>query len=244
MNKRTAVITGASSGIGAAIARKLAAQGAGVALVARRKDRLDALREELGGEVVAVAADLSRQEEVAAMARQVSETLGRVDLVVNAAGILLPGMLDGEEAPAEWRSQLDLNVSGLLHVFRAFLPDLQAAAADGGSADLVNISSISASRIEPGAAVYAATKAAVSHLSRNMRNELAPHSIRVTNVEPGVVATELLSGSELGVAWLKDMKTRIDPLEAADLAEVVVFAVSRPAHVSLPELTVMPTRQV
>ncbi|MFI6297585.1 SDR family oxidoreductase [Nonomuraea sp. NPDC050790] len=277
---RTAVITGASSGIGAAVAVKLAAQGARVALVARRKDRVEALRDQIGERAVAVAADVSNPAEVAAARERVARELGRVDLVVNAAGILVPGLLDTPDPdlpdtsapglpdtptpglsasrlpdtsttgprtggmPADWRRQLDVNVAGLLHVFRAFLPDLQAAAAAGVPADLVNISSVAASRIEPGAAVYAATKAAVSHLSRNIRNELAPRNIRVTNLEPGVVVTELLSASELGTAWLEDMKTRIDPLAAADLAEVVAFAVSRPIHVSLPEITVVPTRQV
>lgn len=247
LENRTAVVTGASSGIGAAIARTFAAQGARVALVARRKDRLDALRAEIeaaGGTAVAVAADLVDPGAVDGAVREVAATLGRVDLVVNAAGILVPGFIDGEDAADEWRRQLDVNVSGPLHVFRAFLPDLLAAAADGGPADLVNISSIGAARVEPGAAVYAATKAFVSHLSRNLRNELSPRNVRVTNVEPGVVITELLSASPLGVAWLEDMKTKIDPLAAADLAEVVAFAVGRPAHVNLAELTVVPTRQV
>ncbi|MFI6505124.1 SDR family oxidoreductase [Nonomuraea typhae] len=244
MNNRTAVITGASSGIGAAIAIKLAADGARVALVARRKDRVEELRDRIGERAVAVTADVRDPGEVAAARERIAAELGRADLVVNAAGILVPGLLDGENAPEEWRRQLDVNVSGLLHVFRAFLPDLRAAAADGLRADLVNVSSIAATRIEPGAAVYAATKAAVSHLSRNLRNELAPAGIRVTNLEPGVVVTELLSGSELGVAWLEDMKTRIDPLEAADLAEVVAFAAGRPSHVSLPEIVVVPTKQI
>ncbi|MFI6534844.1 SDR family oxidoreductase [Nonomuraea sp. NPDC050547] len=246
MDNRIAVVTGASSGIGAAVAVELAERGARVALVARRKERVEALRDQIGDRALAVAADVSDPAEVEAARSRIAEELGRADLVVNAAGILLPGLLDtpGPDTPLEWRRQLDVNVAGLLHVFRAFLPDLQAAADAGRPADLVNISSIAAARIEPGAAVYAATKAAVSHLSRNFRNELAPRNIRVTNLEPGVVVTELLSASELGTAWLEDMKTKIDPLAAADLAEVVAFAVSRPIHVSLPEITVVPTRQV
>lgn len=239
---RRAVVTGASSGIGAATARLLAAQGARVALVARRRDRLDAVRKEIenaGGSAVAVPVDLTAgQVDGQAVARE----LGGVDLLVNAAGILTPG-LAADGRIDEWERQIEVNLTGLLRATRAFLPFLTEAAATGGPADLVNISSVAASRAEFGTGVYAATKAAVSHLSRNLRLELAPGGVRVTDIQPGMVVTDLLSGSELGTAWAEDMKTRIDPLAAEDLAEVVAFAVGRPAHVCLPEVIVMPAKQ-
>ncbi|MFC4374332.1 SDR family oxidoreductase [Nocardia halotolerans] len=242
---RIAVVTGASSGIGAGIARTLAAQGADLALVARRADRLEALRAELtdrpgAGRVLVLAHDLIADGAAEQVRRRVTDELGTTDLLVNAAGVLIPDLV-GVQAMSQ---QLDLNLGALVRITQAFVPDLIESAQRRGCADLVNISSISAGRVEPGVGVYAASKAAVSHLSRNLRAELATSRVRVTNVEPGVVTTELLAGSEAGQAWLADVCTRIDPLSAAELAEVVAFAISRPAHVSLPELVVMPARQV
>ncbi|MFI6790728.1 SDR family oxidoreductase [Nonomuraea sp. NPDC050383] len=244
---RRAVVTGASSGIGAATATLLAAQGARVALVARRRDRLDALRKEIedaGGRAVPIALDLAGTEPgaIESGARLAARELGGVDLVVNAAGILSPGTLaDGPVDEGE--RQIELNLTGLLRLSRALLPDLLEAAAAGGAADLVNVSSVAASRVEFGTAVYGATKAAVTHLSRHLRLELAPRNVRVTDVQPGMVVTELLSGSELGTAWAEDMKTRIDPLTPEDVAQVIAFTVGRPRHVNLPEIIVMPAKQ-
>ncbi|WP_214412995.1 SDR family oxidoreductase [Sphaerisporangium fuscum] len=244
---RRAVVTGASSGIGAATARLLAARGADVALLARRRDRLDALREEIekeGGRAVAIPLDLADKDAIEPAAQEAVRALGGVDLVVNAAGILLPGL--ATDAPVEeWERQIALNLTGVLRLSRAFLPALIEAASPAGKvADLVTISSIAARQAEFGTSVYAATKAAVSHLSRNLRLELAPRGIRVTDIQPGMVETELLSGSELGTAWAEDMKTRIDPLTAEDVAEVVAFTVARPRHVGLPEIVLMPAKQV
>ncbi|MDP4511782.1 SDR family oxidoreductase [Nonomuraea turcica] len=244
---RRAVVTGASSGIGAATARLLAAQGTRVALVARRQDRLDALHTEIknaGGSAVPIALDLAGAEAgvIEDGARLAARELGGVDLVVNAAGILSPSML-ADGLVDEWQRQIEVNLTGLLRLTRALLPDLLKAASTGDAADLINVSSIAASQVEFGAAVYAATKAAVSHLSRHLRQELAPQNVRVTDIQPGMVVTKLRSGSELGIAWEEDMKTRIDPLTAEDVAEVIAFAVGRPRHVSLPEIVVMPAKQ-
>ncbi|TDD41776.1 SDR family oxidoreductase [Nonomuraea terrae] len=241
---RRAVVTGASSGIGAATARLLATQGARVALVARRQDRLDALHAEIkdaGGFAVPIVLDLAA-DTVEAGARLAARELGGLDLVVNAAGILSPGPVLGGPTDS-WERQIDLNLTGLLRLSRALLPELVAAASAGGAADLVNVSSAAATQVEPGAPVYAATKAAVSHLSRHLRMELAPHDVRVTDLRPGMVLTELLSGSEMGVAWTEDMKKRIDPLTADDVAQVIAFAVGQPRHVNLPEIVVMPAKQ-
>ncbi|MCF6476295.1 SDR family NAD(P)-dependent oxidoreductase [Nonomuraea sp. MG754425] len=245
---RRAIVTGASSGIGAATARLLAAQGARVALVARSADRLDALRETIegaGGQAVPIPLDLAAAEAdvLEAGARQVVRMLGGVDLVVNAAGILSPGILTNGLSSG-WERQIDLNLTGLLRFSHVLIPDLLEAASIIGVADLVTISSVAADQVEFGAAVYAAAKAALSHLSRHLRQELATRNVRVTDVRPGMVATELRAGSKLGMVWEEDMKTRIDPLTAEDVAQIIAFAVSRPHHVNLPEVIVMPAKQV
>jgi NADP-dependent 3-hydroxy acid dehydrogenase YdfG len=143
----------------------------------------------------------------------------------------------------EWERQIMVNVTGLLRLSRALLPEMLESASAGATTDLVNVSSVAASQPEFGAAVYASTKAAVTHLSRHFRLELAAQNVRVTDIQPGMVETEIRNGSELGIAWEEGMKTRITPLAADDVAELIAFTVARPAHVNLPEITVMPTRQ-
>ncbi|GIH89434.1 SDR family oxidoreductase [Planobispora siamensis] len=242
---RIAVVTGASSGIGAATARALAAQGARVALLARRTDRLDGLAAELGEAALPVQVDITDPASVRAGAARVTEELGRADLVVNNAGVMLAApFADGRTG--EWQRMIDTNLTGALRVVDAFLPDLLAAAADGRTADLVNISSIAASAAFPNFAVYCATKAAVTHFSRNLRTELGPRRVRVTNIEPGLVATELQGHVDHPDAnsMLEDWRRAFDWLSDADLAELIAFTVGRPRHVNLPQIVAMPTEQV
>lgn len=244
---RTAVVTGAASGMGAATASLLAANGAKVALLARRADRLETLAATItadGGRALAVAADVTDQASVRAAAARVRQEYGRADLVVNAAGVMLPNPIDAGRSD-EWARMLDTNVTGVLHVIDAFRADLLAAAADGGPADLVDISSIGAHLSFPNYAVYGATKAALTHLSASLRSEFGPRDVRVTNIEPGLTDTELgghVDNAELS-EQLGGMFAAIPALTSQDIADLIAYTVSRPRHVNLRQLIAVPTRQ-
>lgn len=247
LSGRTAVVTGAASGIGEAVARQLAAQGARVALFARRADRLEAVAGKIrteGGEALVVAADVTDDASVEAARDLVHAAYGPVDLVVNNAGVMLPNPVDDGRLD-EWQRMLDTNVTGVLRVIRAFTADLVAAAAGGRTADLVNVSSIGAHVTFPNYAVYGATKAAVTYLSQSLRSEFGPRDVRVTNVEPGLTETELkahIDSSELS-GQLDGMLDAIGSLAPAEVADVVAYATSRPRHVNLRQIMVLPTRQ-
>ncbi|MFG3226566.1 SDR family oxidoreductase [Kitasatospora sp. NPDC048194] len=244
---RTAVVTGAASGMGAATARLLAAAGARVALLARRTDRIEALAAEIaaaGGQAVAVTTDITDQASVDAAAEAVHEAYGRVDLVVNNAGVMLPNPLTAGRID-EWTRMIDTNLTGALRIVRAFTEDLTTAAADGRTADLVNVSSIAAHVIFPDYAVYAATKAAISQLSAALRSELGPRDVRISAIEPGLTDTEL--GGHIDNPDLRDqlggMFDVIPALGAEDVADLIAYTVSRPRHVNLRHQVVLPTRQ-
>ncbi|WP_327403511.1 SDR family oxidoreductase [Streptomyces sp. NBC_01288] len=243
---RTAVVTGAASGIGQAVAVQLAANGARVALLARRGERLDAIVGKIradGGQALAVVADVTDDASVEAAAVRVHETFGGVDLVVNAAGVMLPHPVDDGRID-EWRRMLDTNVTGVLRVIRAFTGDL-AAAGEGSTADLVNVSSIGAHVMFPGYAVYGATKAAVTYISQSLRSEFGPRDVRVTNIEPGLTDTELGThvGSPEMSAQLDELFGALGGLSAEEVADVVAYAASRARHVNLRQIVVLPTRQ-
>ncbi|GAA1965323.1 SDR family oxidoreductase [Catenulispora subtropica] len=246
---RTAVVTGAASGMGAATARLLAASGARVALLARRADRIESLAEAItstGGQAVAVRVDVTDQASITAAANRVHAGFGRADLVVNAAGVMLPNPIDAGRAD-EWQRMIDTNLSGALRVIAAFTADLIEAAADGGTSDLLNISSIGAHVTFPNYAVYSATKAALTHLSASLRTEFGPRDVRVTNIEPGLTDTELgdhIDNPTLGHGGqLGEFFKAIGPLSADEIADVVAYAASRPRHVNLRQIIVLPTRQ-
>jgi NADP-dependent 3-hydroxy acid dehydrogenase YdfG len=244
---RVAVITGASSGIGEATARALAARGARVALLARRRDRIEQLRRaigEAGGQAEAWPLDVTDSAAVERVAAEVLAKLGRADIVVNNAGVMLPNPIE-EKRVDQWRQQIDLNVSGVMNVIGAFTPALLKSAADKGPADLVNISSIAAKNIFPNFAVYSATKAFVTHLSIHLRAELGAKGVRVSAIEPGIVGTELGSHVDFKGAqdWLEGTKGQIEWLAPEDIAEVIAFAVSAPKRMNLQQVTIMPTAQ-
>ncbi|MFE2751397.1 SDR family oxidoreductase [Actinosynnema sp. NPDC059335] len=245
LNNRTAVVTGAASGIGAEIALVLARSGAKVALLARRADRLAELADKIaaeGGRALAVAADVTG--DLTEAAETVHTAFGRVDLVVNNAGVMLANPIT-EGRDDEWHRMIDTNLKGLLNVTRAFTADLVEAGATG-TADLVNVSSIGAHLTFPNYAVYTATKAAVTHLSANLRTELGPRGVRVTNVEPGLVHSELadhIDNPDVS-ADLTRWREEVPPLNPADIGDVVGFATSRPKNVNLRQLVVLPTVQV
>jgi NADP-dependent 3-hydroxy acid dehydrogenase YdfG len=239
---RTAVVTGAASGIGAAIAKAFAENGAKVALLARRADRINDLADKIradGGQALAVATDITSDDSVAAAVTAVNAAFGRVDLVVNNAGVMIPEDI-GTAPFTDWQKMLDTNVTGLLRVLRAFTPDLTGE----GHADLVNISSVGAHQTFPEYAVYGATKAAVTYLSNSLRGELGPKGVRVTNIEPGLVETELradITGDS--AKFLDDWIATAGILAAEELADVVAYTVSRPAHVNLRQIIALPTTQ-
>jgi NADP-dependent 3-hydroxy acid dehydrogenase YdfG len=245
---RVAVITGASSGIGEATARLLAARGASVALLARRKDRLDRIAADIakeGGKAAAWVADVSDDAGVKKVAAEVLARFGRVDAVVNNAGIMLPNPID-QLRTDQWHLQVDLNVNGLMNVIGAFIPALIDAAKDGKPADLVNISSIASKNIFPNFAVYGGTKAFVTQLSLNLRTELGSKGVRVSAIEPGIVGTELQSHVDFKGAneWLDGTRAAgMEWLEPDDIAEAIAFTVSMPRRMNMQQMTIMPTAQ-
>ena len=243
-----ALVTGASSGIGEVTARALADAGAAVALVARRRDRLEALTEEIGeagGRALVVEADITDQDQAVGAVEQAVAELGRLDIVVNNAGVMLLGPM--ADAPTEeWDRMIDVNLKGLLYVTHAVTPHLKAAAADSsrGVADLVNISSVAGRKVRAGMGVYNLTKHGVGAVSEALRQELTTESVRTTIIEPGIVATELTDHirEELREG-VKAAIGQIEPLRAEDIADSILWAVTRPAHVSVNEILIQPTAQ-
>jgi NADP-dependent 3-hydroxy acid dehydrogenase YdfG len=244
-----ALITGASSGIGEATARSLAAQGAKVAVAARRLERLERLAAEIGGQghtALAIQSDITDQEQaIAAVDRTVAE-LGGLDIVVNNAGQMLLGPI--EDAPTEeWDRMIDLNLKGLINTTHAAVPHLLAAAenSERGCADVVNISSVAGRIARFGSGVYNLTKHGVGAFSESFRQEFAKRKIRSTIIEPGAVATELTDHLRDGIReQVRDRFTDMKTLESEDIADAIVYAVTRPWHVSLNEVLIRPTEQV
>ncbi len=243
-----ALVTGASSGIGEATARHLAAHGAAVAIAARRTERLEALADAIraeGATVLPLTVDVTDQDQaVDAVERTVAE-LGRLDTVVNNAGVMLLGSV--VDAPVEeWERMIDLNLKGLLYVAHAALPHLLAAADDGPRhvADLVNISSVAGRVARVGSGVYNLTKHGVGAFSESLRQEVTGRHVRVSLVEPGAVDTEL--ATHLRPEVMATMAKRfgaIERLESVDIAESIGFIVTRPRRVAVNELLVRPTEQ-
>jgi NADP-dependent 3-hydroxy acid dehydrogenase YdfG len=242
-----ALVTGATSGIGRAVAAHLAAAGAEVAAAGRRADRLEELSAELGsGRCLPLHLDLSRPGDAEAAVAATVERFGRLDVLVNAAGVMLNG--PSLEADIEdWDRMLDLNLKALVHLTKAALPHLVAAAADGprGVADVVNVSSIAGRFANRNVAVYNATKFGVTAASESWRQEFAPHNVRVSVVEPGVVATELFGHQRQSVQeHYQRLFAGVEPLDPTDLADVVGFIVTAPRRMAVAEVVVRPTDQV
>jgi NADP-dependent 3-hydroxy acid dehydrogenase YdfG len=240
-----ALVTGASSGIGAATARRLAAEGAVVALVARRRDRLDELASTIGGGALVVEADVTEQAQaVAAVERTVAER-GRLDTVVNNAGVMLLG--PALDSPTEeWDRMVALNVQGALYVTHAALPHLAGAA--GGSprqvADLIFISSTAGRVARPGGGVYSLTKFGVAAFAESVRQELIGKRVRVAVVEPGTVDTELVTHLREEVRHAAETQVgSVEPLEPDDVADAVAYIVTRPRRVAVNELLVRASEQ-
>ncbi len=233
---RVAVITGASSGIGEATARVLAASGFRVALLARRADRIQALASELGHSAIAIRADVTDRDSLIAAADRVQAELGGADVLVNNAGIMLLAPFT-PEAHDDHRRMVEANLLGAMTVTEVFLDQLR----DGGG-DLVNLSSVAGRTARPGNAVYAATKWGINGWSEALRQELQP-DVRVIVIEPGAVATELTDHITYPSQTAAKQMYKQLAITADDIAEVIAFAVTRPQRMSLNEILVRPTAQ-
>jgi NADP-dependent 3-hydroxy acid dehydrogenase YdfG len=243
-----ALVTGASSGIGEASAAALAAEGAAVALVARRKDRLDDLASRItasGGRAEVIEADVTDRDAAEAAVASTVASLGRLDIVINNAGVMLLGPV--VDAPLEeWERMVAINVSGLLYVSHAAMGYLLHAAEQEPRrvADLVNVSSVAGRIARSGSAVYNATKFGVNAFSEGLRQEVAGRHVRVGLIEPGSVVTELVSHNRPEVLGAISQRIgAIERLQSDDIARAVVYMVTQPRHSAVNEILIRPTEQ-
>lgn len=240
-----ALVTGASSGIGEATAVALAEEGAKVAIAARRRDRLDALAATLGDQALVLEVDVTDEDQVRRMVATTVSELGRLDTLVNNAGVMLLGPIEG--APTEeWRRMVHLNLLGLLYCTHAALPHLLAAADDAPRqvADVVNVSSVAGRVARRDSGVYNATKWGVCAFSESLRQEVTTRHVRVTLIEPGATATELAFQNRVEV--LEQMAKNfggIEMMKSEDIAAAVRYAVTQPRHVAVNEILIRPTEQ-
>jgi clavulanate-9-aldehyde reducatase len=242
LSGQVVAVTGASSGIGEAIALGAAEAGAAVALAARRADRIEALARKItdgGGRAIAVPTDVSDEAQAKAFVDTTIAELGRLDALVNNAGVMLLGPIPG--APTEeWRRMIDANVYGVIYCTHAAVDHL----IERGSGHVVTISSVAGVRASAGSAVYNLTKFGVNAFSEALRQELAEHNVRVTVVEPGAVTTELRDHLRPEIREQQNARfADVTPLEATDVANAVIYALGQPEHVSLNEILVRPTKQ-
>ncbi|WP_092552394.1 SDR family NAD(P)-dependent oxidoreductase [Herbiconiux ginsengi] len=239
MSGKVALVTGASSGIGEAVALALSAAGARVAVGARRVDRLDVLAQSAPGEMLALRLDVSDQSSVRAAVAATIERFGRLDVLVNNAGLMLTGLIDGADT-AEWERMVGTNLLGTMYMTHAALPHLLES-----KGALVQLSSTSGRVANAGGGVYAATKFGVNAFSESLRQEVTAHGVRVVVVEPGFTATELTDhiSDPASRAMATQLATRMRTLRPDDVAAAVLYAVTQPAHVSVNEILIRPTDQ-
>jgi NADP-dependent 3-hydroxy acid dehydrogenase YdfG len=239
---KVVVITGASSGLGETTARHLSAQGATVVLGARRQDRIEKLAGELnaaGGKAIAVKTDVTKREQVDDLVGAAVQTYGRVDVMINNAGLMPQSLLERLKLD-EWDRMIDVNIKGVLYGIAAALPQMKQQKAG----HFINVSSVAGHKVGPGFAVYAATKHAVRALSEGLRQEVKPYNIRTTVVSPGAVATELPNSvSDPDVAERLRTFYADVAIPADSFARAVAFAVNQPEDVDINEILFRPTRQ-
>jgi NADP-dependent 3-hydroxy acid dehydrogenase YdfG len=236
LSGKVAVVTGASSGIGAAAARLLVAEGVHVVLAARRLDRLDALAAELGAAATAVACDVADPAAVAAMFAAVKARHGGVDLLFNNAGLGVNARFETSD-PADWRRMIDANLYGVLHCTQAAIPLMRGRP----GAMIASVSSVGGRYGVEAWSVYSATKFAVVGFHDALRKELGPDRIRVTVIEPGAVWTEF--GHNVAEA-LDQRRNQLDALQSEDVAQALVYAFAQPSNVLVEEILMRPVLQV
>lgn len=238
---KVVVITGASSGLGEATARHLSGLGATVVLGARRVERIEALAKELassGGKALAVQTDVTRCEEVQKLVDAAVAAYGRIDVMINNAGLMPHSPLERLKV-ADWDRMIDVNIKGVLYGIAAALPYMQQQK----SGHVINVSSVAGHKVRPGSAVYAATKHAVRALSEGLRQEVKPYNIRTTVISPGAVATELPNSiTEVDIA-ASVKKIYEVAIPAASFARAVAYAISQPDDIDINEILFRPTRQ-
>ena len=242
LENKVVVITGASSGIGEATAKVLANEGAKIVAAARRGERLEELKHQIGAEQCeSVVTDVTVPADTEKMAQAALDRFGKIDILINNAGLMPLSFMKNLHVD-EWHRMVDVNVKGVLNCLAAVLPHMK----DRHEGHIVNISSVAGRRVFPGGAVYCATKFAVSALSEGLRMELAPSmNIRVTSIEPGAVATELpdhITDDEIIEGFSKRFAT-LTRLTSEDIAESIRYAVSQPDHVNVNEILVLPREQ-
>ena len=239
---RVAVITGASSGIGAATARALVADGYRLALLARRADRIEALAQELGNGSLAIAADVTDRDSLLAAGQRVQDELGGADVLVNNAGVMLLGPFDTDQR-ADYRQMIEVNLLGAITTTEVFLDQLKTGTGNRGG-DIINISSVAGRTARAGNGVYAASKWGMNGWSEALRQELLP-DVRVTLIEPGVVATELPQHitHEETREGVQAMYEKAE-VTADDVAEIIAFTLGRPRHLAINEILLRPAGQI
>jgi NADP-dependent 3-hydroxy acid dehydrogenase YdfG len=243
LSDQVVAVTGASSGIGHATALACARAGAAVALAARRADRIDELAGQIaddGGRAIAVATDVGDEGQARRFVERSHAELGRLDVLINNAGVMLLGPI--EDAPTdEWREMVHANIFGVLYCTHAALPLMRAQ----GSGHIVNVSSVAGRFARAGSGVYNLTKFGVGAFSEALRQEVAPSGLRVTLIEPGAVSTELAGHNRPEVLeQISKAFTGVDRLSAEDIADAILYTISRPQNVSVNEVLIRPTGQV
>jgi clavulanate-9-aldehyde reductase len=242
LSGRVVAITGASSGIGEATALACVAAGAAVSLAARRSDRIEALAKRVtdaGGTAVAIPADVGEEDQARAFVEGTKQQLGRLDALVNNAGVMLLGPIEGADTE-QWRRMVHVNVFGVIYTTHTALPIMR----EQGSGHIVNVSSVAGRVARAGSGVYNLTKWGVGAFSEALRQETADQGIRVTLVEPGAVATELLSHNDEQIQAIAAKRFEgVDFLQADDIANAILFALAQPEHVSVNEILVRPSKQ-
>jgi NADP-dependent 3-hydroxy acid dehydrogenase YdfG len=241
---KVVAITGASSGIGEATALAAVEAGAIVSLAARREDRIDALAKRIndgGGRAIALKTDVADESSARAFVQQTYEQLGSLDVLVNNAGVMLLGPVAGADVN-EWRQMIDVNILGLLYCTHAVLPVM----GEQGGGHIVNVSSVAGRKATMGGAVYNFTKFGVTGFSEALRQEALHAKVRVTVIEPGFVETELQGHNTNPMVQdaIENMrKATGDLLQATDIADGIIYAISAPPHVDVAELMIVPTGQ-
>jgi NADP-dependent 3-hydroxy acid dehydrogenase YdfG len=243
LSGQVVAVTGASSGIGEATALASARAGAAVALAARRVDRIEALAERIsrdGGRAIAVPADVGEEEQAQSFIRRAHDELGRLDVLVNNAGVMLLGPI--EHAPTEeWRQMIHVNVFGVLYCTHSALPLMRAQ----GSGHIVNISSVAGRVARAGSGVYNLTKFGIGAFSESLRQETVEMGVRVTVIEPGAVATELVGHNRPEIReQIGKRFGGIELLQAEDIANSILYAICQPRHVGVNEVLIRPSEQL